>query len=403
MNFYSGPGDSYQFMSQDGMPVMPFSVKACNRSTVLAFGDESGHIRLVDTAKDEDFSSTFVSLQVHGEQPVFSISWSPDDFQVATSSGDQCIHIFDVQKQTFLYRLAGHSQSVKQVSYNFNNPSLLTSCSRDGSVRLWDTRISGQKLQDISVLKSVITIDNAHTASRRSASKVSVTSATWLNDEQIATACEANALIKVWDTRLIRNPRKVPKPVIQATLPEQHSPSRPWGINALTLSPDRARLYALCRDAQVYTYSTSSLESGPMHAYSHSRVVPSTFYVKQAISSDGRMLATGSADGVVGLFPTDERYFDKSTYDSFVYSAEEKATKEKAQKSLDVGRGAVLVRGHEKEVTDVTWTINGDLVSIGDDYRARCWRNGETGQEAEELREGGEDGGQRWNSGWAER
>ncbi len=42
----------------------------------------------------------------------------------------------------------------------------------------------------------------------------------------------------------------------------------------------------------------------------------------------------------------------------------------------------------------------GELVSVGDDFRARCWR--EDAQGARGLRVGGEGEGRRWGRGWAE-
>lgn len=36
--------------------------------------------------------------------------------------------------------------------------------------------------------------------------------------------------------------------------------------------------------------------------------------------------------------------------------------------------GTALVGGHSKEVTGLTWTHGGELVTLSDDYTARCWR-----------------------------
>lgn len=69
---------------------------------------------------------------------------------------------------------------------------------------------------------------------------------------------------------------------------------------------------------------------------------------------------------------------------------------------MKVGKGVALVRGHEKEVTDVAWSMNGDFVTISDDYQARCWRNDNGGEAAEGLRDCGEDEGKRWGYGWAD-
>lgn len=46
------------------------------------------------------------------------------------------------------------------------------------------------------------------------------------------------------------------------------------------------------------------------------------------------------------------------------------------------------------------WTHDGQLVTVGDDFVVRCWR--ENGDEARDLRMGGEEGGRRWGRGWAD-
>lgn len=52
-----------------------------------------------------------------------------------------------------------------------------------------------------------------------------------------------------------------------------------------------------------------------------------------------------------------------------------------------------------KEVSAVSWTHDGELVTVSDDYTARCWREG---PDARDLRTGGEINGRRWGCGWAE-
>lgn len=65
--------------------------------------------------------------------------------------------------------------------------------------------------------------------------------------------------------------------------------------------------------------------------------------------------------------------------------------------------GTPLIEGHKKEVTSVTWTYGGDLVSVGDDFLGRCWRKGDRrGSEARGLRGARTDPGKRWLAGWAD-
>ncbi len=49
----------------------------------------------------------------------------------------------------------------------------------------------------------------------------------------------------------------------------------------------------------------------------------------------------------------------------------------------------------------MTWTKAGDLVTVGDDFAVRCWREDEK-DTARKLRTEGEAGGRRWGCGWAD-
>jgi WD40 repeat protein len=126
------------------------------------------------------------------------------------------------------------------------------------------------------------------------------------------------------------------------------------------------------------------------------------------------MLAVGNSGGSPILFPTDERYFAK-------HSRERSAagiTLEFAQKRPTLTRvgsglsgrvedsipistnGTPLIRGHDREVGNLAWTYDGELVTVGDDFLVRLWREG--GNDARDLRTGGETDGRRWACGWAE-
>jgi WD40 repeat protein len=63
-------------------------------------------------------------------------------------------------------------------------------------------------------------------------------------------------------------------------------------------------------------------------------------------------------------------------------------------------QGTALIGAHSKEVTSLAWTNEGNLVSISDDFTARCWR--EDPARARDLRVDGEKSGGRWRSGWAD-
>ncbi|KAI5843685.1 WD40-repeat-containing domain protein [Tricharina praecox] len=401
LNFYSRPVDELPISSNEDQ-CLPFSTAACNRSSLVAIGDEMGRVRLVETAKDEKpgFIKEFLSFQCH-ENAIFDMSWSPDDLQLATASGDQLCRVFDVTKQTQLYQLKQHQNSVKQIAYNPHNPFMLASSARDGTLNIWDLRVAGTKISEgrdvVTVLQPVECIRGVHTTAGRKPKVNSVTAAVWMNEHRVATTCEHDAQIKVWDLRSRVFRKKNPQAVESSALPPNQY--RDYGISSLTISPDGQRMYAVCKDSNVYAYAPRHLSKGPIHAYSHPRLHAETFYVKCDISRDGKFLATGSSDQVGVVFPTEERYFNPRVSANFRYKDGEHAL----ASTLKVGKGVALVRGHDREVTDVAWTMNHDLVTVSDGCQARCWRQDGNGFEAEDMRDGGETNGRRWGWGWAQR
>jgi WD40 repeat protein len=424
--------------------------------SLVAIGDESGLVRLLESSKDVEpgFGKDWYTIQCH-ENAVFDLSWSKDDHQFATASGDHTVRLFDVQKKALIGVFHEHRSSIKQVNHHPTNPFLLSSCSRDGDIHIWDTRVKATSTTDdgLASIKPVNSIIDAHTATSRRGkfSEVSVTAAIWLptGNDTIVSACEANASIKFWDLRSTSSSRRTrakqsPRCLAQSSLPQHHtlSSQRPYGINSLTLSLDGARLYALCRDSIIYTYATSHIEYGPIHAYHHPRLLASTFFVKTALSRDGKILAAGSSDGTPILFPTDESYLNKHQYperasqkvppppppsltressssqldtpppsqqspsssQSSSFSSPSSSQKltpaQLASKYLPIGPGMPLVGGFDIEVTDLDWTMDGDLVAISDDRTARCFRGDGNGEEVEKLM-AAETSAERWEWGYA--
>jgi WD40 repeat protein len=288
-------------------------------------------------------------------------------------------------------------------------------------------------------------------ASRRSG--VSVTSLSFLNlgrEHLLVSGSEANACLNLWDLRMTYTRRKGGViPVSTTSQPESHNTHRVFGITSLATSGDASRIYSLCRDNTVYAYSTNHLiigkapelsmtESkprwpgnsgreglGPIYGFRHPKLHPTTFYVKMALrpAKDDRteLLAVGSGDACPILFPTDERYLRQqyqpaSARNDIQTTPRLESSPKQHRPSLSrsssgicpprlndtipiYGHGTALTQGHRKEVSDVTWTYDGDLVTIGDDFIARCWREG---PKARSLRQGGEHEGRRWGCGWAE-
>ncbi|KAL9096844.1 MAG: hypothetical protein Q9165_000808 [Trypethelium subeluteriae] len=113
----------------------------CSANSLVAFGDEEGSIRLIDSAKDcyEGFSRAHVTFRPH-TNAIMDLAFSPDDLRLVTGSGDQTSTVIDMQTQRTIYTMAGHSSSVKQVTFQPGQDRIVATSGRDGSIRLWDTR-----------------------------------------------------------------------------------------------------------------------------------------------------------------------------------------------------------------------------------------------------------------------
>ena len=278
---------------------------------------------------------------------------------------------------------------------------------------------------------------------------VSVTALSFLGsgrEHLLLTGSEANAIVKLWDIRTKHNNRRGrAMPLSSTQAPESHDSHREFGLTSMSLSGDGGRLYTVCRDNTIYAYSTAHLifgyapelslsnsrprrkggsnkqGLGPIYGFRHPKFHASTFYIKSALRSatqeHSELLAVGSSDGCAVLFPTDERYLEPSDSPE-VHEVEVPGTPElrpphtilwKKPPRTSFARlhdtipiyhqGTALLRGHRREVTGVSWTSRGELVTVGDDLSARCWREG---SEARDLRVGGETEGRRWGRGWAE-
>ena len=263
---------------------------------------------------------------------------------------------------------------------------------------------------------------------------VSITSICFLQpgrEHLLLTASEANASVKLWDLRTTHNHRRSrATPLSSTRQPESHNRHRHFGLTSLSLSGNGGRLYTLCRDNTIYAYSTSHLilghapelskslsrprrsggpereGLGPIYGFRHQKFHATTFYVKSALrpakDDKSELLAVGSSDGCAVVFPTDERYMERLNHQRTQSSDSPFRKSRPSLMRADSGvglstrledtipiyqHGSALIRGHSRELTALTWTPKGELVTVGDDFTARCWR--EDDADARDLRLGG--------------
>lgn len=230
----------------------------------------------------------------------------------------------------------------------------------------------------------------------------------------LVTTNENNSSVKLWDLRNVGMSRRTSNALLSTVpVPESHTKTRNYGINAMVLSEDGTRLYTACRDGTVYAYSTNHLllgseksGRGPVYGFRHPSLRMGTFYIRASLrpanGDKSELLALGSSDNCAVIFPTDERYWpiSEESVEANGYDMHLSNAGDNGQKRYQPAPGTALIRGHNKEVTALTWSHDGDLVTVGDDFTARCWR--EDAENSRRLRQCGESGGQRWGSGWAD-
>ncbi|KAF1921433.1 WD40-repeat-containing domain protein [Ampelomyces quisqualis] len=393
----------------------------------LAAGSGDQTAQIVDVRTQQT-----LSVLAKHKSSVKQVRFQPgDDKMVATSSRDGAVHIWDL-------RCKGGPMSVHS-AWGSDAPyasviRTLASAHADSS--------PATSTASLAALSRTSLTSKTETINRRN--DVSITALSFLPEGRqhlLLTASDASTCVKLWDIRGRYSLRGPAVPISTTRHPESHNRHRHFAINSLTLNGNASRLYALSKDNTVYAYSMSHLilgvapelsasssskqkycgldqqGLGPIYGFRHQNFHAGSFYVKASLrkphNDRPELLAVGSTDGGPVLFPTDETFLKReSPHDDHDTDLPDMPSQKSSRPSLSRStttsrcpdtipiyeHGTSLVRGHDAEVTSVTWAKNGSLVSVSDDLRVRRWQEG---SEARELRLGGESEGKRWQCGWA--
>ncbi|KAF4457721.1 hypothetical protein F53441_415 [Fusarium austroafricanum] len=466
--FHSRCIDSYECLTPSGRRTIPFCLTSTHNAPVTAVGDEEGCVRFFDTSSIDDPNEE-KDLGVHSvhDNAIWDMDFSQDDMRLATTAGDAAL-IMDVTTKTIAARLEeGHYNSTRQIAWQQGQSigNVLTTSDKAGRIRLWDLRCPSSHVRSFSTVSSsetgrrtvivrdenirpfqastVNTLDNTHERTvHGKTSPSSVTAIQWLpagREHLLLSASEAEAVVKLWDLRYInRRHQDKSTPLSSTTVPSNHA-WRSYGITSLALSSDAARMYAVCKDNTIYAYSMSHLMLGhapelkdlatkrrpiaaqglgPLYGFKHDSFAARTFFVKcrmrhKGLSHSSDLLAVGSSESSVVLFPTDERYLRSAcaqrahlldlsgSAPTPSRSFSSAAGTEPASSTIPIFRnGTALVHGHEREVSNVSWSFDGKLVSASDDSIVRQWQEDEG--RARHFRQVGDFGGERYMAGWAD-
>ncbi|KAI5238842.1 WD40 repeat-like protein [Aureobasidium subglaciale] len=405
--------------------IMDMAFSSDDYSFATGSGDQTA--RIVDMHTQQ----TRYVMKAH-KSSVKQVRFQPgNDSIVATSSRDGSVMIWDL-------RCRGQDAPVADFVVNFESSNGMAN--------------AAQAQNNVTYAPCVNSMRDAH-GLQHDRSDVSITALSFLPDSRshlLLTATEANASIKLWDLRGKYTSRRggpsrdSSAPVSSTREPEAHIKHRQFGISSLSLSGDGSRFYALCRDSTVYAYSTNHLilgsapefdistntqaskwfrprqglaGIGPLYGFRHPMFKSTSFYVKSALrpatSAHPEMLAVGSREGCAVLFPTDESLLQKkipkqtNSGCSTPIGDREETSGLRSRKYQDTSlpiytQGTALIRAHgTSEVTSLTWSTEGELVTLGDNFSARCWREKDRNA-ARDMRICGEGQGARWGWGWAD-
>ncbi|KAJ9053655.1 hypothetical protein DSO57_1022175 [Entomophthora muscae] len=352
--------------------------KEVRNSHLLILGDEDGKLTLVDTSVNHrdtiDAKPKAVkSWTAHGES-ILESKWCQHDSKILTCSSDETAALWDVETSTCLATFGGHMGTVRSAADHPVDPHFFTTASRDGAIRIWDTRCSSAALSIDAQYRPFNIINQAHSPDTVAAGKkpafsicrdgdslkkrqkqssvYPVAAAKFLphhsNNLAIVSAGAVDGCLKTWDCRSI----------MAHTLGRELSPAacitpslgwnrRPFGIASLEISNSGCFIYATCLDNSIYMLQANNLHSTPTRLQSQSHSFLPTHFTKASISSDDRFLAAGSSLDCVQIWDT-----------------------------ARPDASPLLFVGHAADVTCVSWAADSIhcLASCSGDNTVRLWQ-----------------------------
>ncbi len=237
------------------------SVRFSPDGSTLASAGTDKIIRLWDVWT-ADLKRTLVG---HSE-PVDTLSFSPDGLTLASGGRDGAVMLWDVQTGKKSRTLEGHAEPVRSVAFSPDGLTLASAekpqgvnprLSRDGRIKLWDTR-TGEQVRTLE--------GHSHTVGCVAFSpngEVLASGGGWYDDT-----------VRLWNTRTGEEDRIL----------EGHTD----GVDSIAFSPDGVKLA---------TASRHTIRLWDTRTWEHLRTLAHTVW-GSAFSPDGKTLAVGGAEAV---------------------------------------------------------------------------------------------------------
>jgi WD40 repeat protein/tetratricopeptide (TPR) repeat protein len=292
--------------------------------------------------------------------PVTSVCFSPDNARLASSSEDQTVKVWDLQRGQEALSLKGHTSPVSSVHFSPDG-SRLASASRDGTVKVWDAQ-TGQEQLTLKGHRGEVTAVCFSPDGKRLASASSYQEGNVLKGE-----------VKVWDAH---------------TGQEFLSPKGHAGpVRSVCFSPDGSRLASAGSNEEGNVLKG---EARVWDAYTGKEIL-SLKGNTDAISSlcfspDGQRLASASRDGAVQLWDAQMGQLQlplgghSGPAESVCFSPDGQrlasASRDRTVKVWDAQTGQELLtlKGHTDWVTGVCFSPDSQrLASASLDRTVRVW------------------------------
>ncbi|VDP33885.1 unnamed protein product [Schistosoma margrebowiei] len=247
----------------------------------------SGHLGVekMKTLARPEINAEICHYEAHNNA-VFDVKWLSSGSSFLTASGDQSIRLIDAETGVIIQQFFGHTMSVRSLSFMPSDCHIFASTSRDGSIRMWDTRVKPDALnfRGSPGISSVGVLPQCHvpflpnssntdgrrtrTPKRSATDAQSVTSVLFVDDNTFLSAGSSDGSIKMWDLRRVFcvGSKKQAKP--KFILPYSGTSQKQSGYSDLVVNSYRTRLFANCLDNVVYEYDLTQLTTQPgKHIY----------------------------------------------------------------------------------------------------------------------------------------
>jgi len=287
--------------------------------TNLAVASEKGLVRIIKTSS-HSFDMKVDHLWNAHNNAISDIKWRPGyPTQLMTVSSDVSFSLWDTNhtkgpdKRPVLTHPTAHLASIKSLSFMDSN--VFATGGRDGTIHVWDARLSASA----SCVQSIL---DAHPAPptapfkrpskrvdkniiARSSPLSSVTCVLFQpGSYNVFSTGTSDYVIKLWDIRRPKTSKKTPKVKIPHVSPLMvYSCSSPksftsgHGFSSLVLD-NKSRIYASCSDHRVYSYESVS---GKLAGILCSNSYRTNSFTRIAVVND--YLVSGSVEGSAPVWP----------------------------------------------------------------------------------------------------